>query len=137
MLNNPTNELYELEPEISNSNVFVLQIFNLSKTMSNVNSVSNSAVINFIQNQDDANWFKNSNQDLQPCSNRNDQMSKSLKKIQLHVPKCINLEPKSTLRLNLKFTPCDLGQEDHHGCLIFYSKKVSIYRICFCFYFLS
>ncbi|KAK4474563.1 hypothetical protein MN116_001706 [Schistosoma mekongi] len=131
LLDNPTEEMYILKPKIFNSDVFKLQLSTSAKQLaclspslitessekhpshlqtSTLCQSSNSDILNII----DELTNKSSSRLLTNRSNT----SHSTEGI-------IRLKPKSKLYLGLKFTPSAIGDEEHHGSIVFYSDKLA------------
>ncbi|TNN19145.1 Cilia- and flagella-associated protein isoform 1 [Schistosoma japonicum] len=131
LLDNPTKEMYILKPKIFNSDVFKLQLSTSAKqlaclspsiiTESNEKHQSHFEMSTLCQSSD--NDILNTIDELTNKSscrlltNRGN-ASHSTEGI-------IRLKPQSKLYLGLKFTPCAIGEEEHHGSIVFYSDKLT------------
>ncbi|VDQ01938.1 unnamed protein product [Trichobilharzia regenti] len=136
VLNNPTDEMYILKPKITNTDVFKLQLATSAKQLANITSPYLLETDNKNESRIQMSTIcQYPNDDLLHFSedlNYSSQLSLTNRSISSAVNGTIKLKPKSMLSLGLKFTPCDIGETEHQGSIVFYSEKLTEWCFTLC-----
>ncbi|CAL8089586.1 unnamed protein product [Calicophoron daubneyi] len=116
VLNNPTDESYVLRPQLTNYEVFALQLSASAKQLARI--ASHKSVDLSRQG------LKTHEKSVLSMATDTSK-STSARRIEDVSSNHLVLRPKSTIRLGLKFTPCYLGEKEHEGKIRFTCEKLS------------
>ncbi|CAH8510920.1 unnamed protein product [Dicrocoelium dendriticum] len=126
VLSNPTGESYILQPQLTNCEVFMLHMGVTTKQLARISSrhssrIGKQSVLDSARSQHSPTCKED---DFETSPMNYDEQTAGYNTSRDTTCMNVFLEAESTLRLGVKFTPCDIGEQAHEGEITFYSNKL-------------